>query len=254
MNGDLALVTGAGSGIGEAIARRLAGAGYRVVINDLLLDRAEQVAQSIAESGGEAFAAVADVTDEQSVDKLATEVVRRHGPIQVLVNNAGIADTLGGTVDKDVAAWQRVMDVNVRGVFLCARRIGRVMLEAGGGRIVNIASVYGLAGVGARTAYAPSKAAVINLTQSLAVEWGGSGIRVNAVAPGFVRTPLFEQFAADNDYDIAAIERRVPAGRLARPEDIARAVAYLASPESDYVNGVTLVVDGGTTASYGFPT
>lgn len=253
MTGELALVTGAGSGIGASIAGRLAAAGCAVAVNDLLPERAEHVAGEIAAAGGEAFAAPGDVTDERSVDRMVDAVAGGHGPIRVLVNNAGVADTAEPSIEKDLAAWQRVMDVNVRGVFACCRRVGREMLAAGGGRVVNIASVFGMAGVGGRPAYAPSKAAVINLTQTLAVEWGGAGIRVNAVAPGFVVTPLFEAFAERSGYDLGRLERRVPAGRLARPDDVARAVTYLVSPEADYVNGVTLAVDGGLTASYGIP-
>lgn len=249
----VALVTGAGSGIGERVAHKLAAAGFVVGVADLAIDRAERVADALTDGGGRGFAVACDVADEASVDRMVRGAAVTHGRLTVLVNNAGIGDTSRPTVDKDLVAWQRVMDVNVRGVFLCCRRAGREMLAAGHGSIINIASVFGMAGVAGRSAYCPSKAAVVSLTQTLATEWGADGIRVNAVAPGWVRTPLFESVAQQSGYDLRAMERRVPLGRLGTPGDVANIVAFLASDESAYVNGATLVVDGGMTASLAVP-
>jgi NAD(P)-dependent dehydrogenase (short-subunit alcohol dehydrogenase family) len=250
----VALITGAGSGIGEAIAWRLAAAGHAIAINDVTLDRAQRVADELTAAGHLALGVAADVTEETEVQTMVARVTEALGPIGVLVNNAGVGDTPDPTVDSALEAWQRIMDINFRGVFVCSQQVGRGMVERHGGAIVNIASVLGLAAMPGRSAYGPSKAAVINLTLVLATEWGSSGVRVNAVAPGFVRTPLFLTAAQKGGYDLAGMEARIPAGRLAEATDVANAVAFLVSDQAAYVNGTTLVVDGGLTASIAVPT
>jgi NAD(P)-dependent dehydrogenase (short-subunit alcohol dehydrogenase family) len=191
---------------------------------------------------------VGDVSDEGSVARFVSEVESVYGGCDVLVNNAGIA-SIAPAEDTDAAQWRRVIDVNLTGPFLLCRAFGRRMLVRGTGSIVNIASVAGLMGVADRVAYNASKHGLIGLTRTLAVEWGGRGVRVNAVCPGWVKTEMDEESQASGAYADTDITDHVPMARFAQPADIARAVSFLADPErSGFINGASLSVDGGWAA------
>ncbi|MCW6011058.1 SDR family oxidoreductase [Micromonospora sp. CPCC 205371] len=230
----VAVVTGAAQGIGRRVAQVLAAEGYALA----LLDR-----QPVPD--GDAFSYAGDVSSQADVTAFAAAVDDRFGRVDVLVNNAGIAfiTPLEETTLED---WQRVLDVNLTGPFLLSREFGRRMLAAGEGAIVNIASVAGLRGVADRAAYNTSKHGLIGLTRTLAAEWGGRGVRVNAVCPGWVKTEMDVESQASGAYRDTDITDHVPMGRFASPDDIAQAVAFLADPaRSGFVNGAALSVDGG---------
>ncbi|MEJ3746001.1 SDR family oxidoreductase [Actinomycetes bacterium KLBMP 9797] len=230
----VAVVTGAAQGIGRRVAEVLAAEGYALAV----LDR-----QPVP--GNAALAWEGDVSAEADVAAFAAAVDDRFGRVDVLVNNAGIAfiTPLEKTTLDD---WRRVLDVNLTGPFLLCREFGRRMLAAGGGAIVNIASVAGLRGVVDRAAYNASKHGLIGLTRTLAAEWGGRGVRVNAVCPGWVKTEMDVASQAEGAYRDTDITEHVPMGRFASPDDIAQAVAFLADPaRSGFVNGTALSVDGG---------
>ncbi len=242
----VAVVTGAGRGIGAAIARRLHEDGCAVVLADLDGAAAERVARQIDASGATALGLALDVADGASVHAAFAAVAVRWGRADVLVNNAGTA-TLAPFLDFPAEAFARVMAVNVTGALLCGQAAARLMREAGGGRIINIASVSGIRAGAGRTAYGTSKAALIGLTRQMAIELAPYGITANAVAPGPVETELARLHHSAGVR--AAYERQVPAGRYATPAEIAAAVAYLASPAAAYVSGVVLPVDGGFLAA-----
>jgi NAD(P)-dependent dehydrogenase (short-subunit alcohol dehydrogenase family) len=234
----VAVVTGAAQGIGRRIATVLADQGYRLA----LLDR-----QPIA-GFDNALTVTGDVSAEADMTRFTDAALDRYGRIDVLVNNAGIA-YIAPAEDTPVDAWRRVLEVNLTGPFLLCRTIGATMLAHRAGSIVNIASVAGLHGVADRAAYNASKHGLIGLTRTLAAEWGGRGVRVNAVCPGWVKTPMDDSAQAGGLYSDADITHRVPMGRFASPDDVAKAIAFLADGEqSAFVNGHTLVVDGGWTA------
>lgn len=242
-----AVVTGAAGGIGWAICEDLAAYGWSVAAADL--DPA-----SIAERIGAepAFLGVElDVTDSGSVEAAFARCVEHFGRIDLLVNNAGIG-RLHAIEDLEVDMWRRILDVNLDGAFRCLRVAGRHMLEAGGGAIVNIASIYAALGGHRRAAYVASKAGLVGLTRAAAVEWAVHGVRVNAVGPGYVWTPPLERFVAEGEVDVEPIVARIPLGRLGQPEDIARAVRFLGSEEAAYITGQVLFVDGGLLVDPGF--
>jgi len=243
------VVTGGGSGIGEAAARLLASAGGQVAVVDNKGEAATAVAEAIVAEGGRAIAVVGDVRDETQVDDCCSRVLREWDGLDVLVNCAGISQNFRPTVKQELASWQRVIDVNLKGTYLFCRRAGQAMVERGrGGAIVNIASVVGCAGFPMRTAYGPSKAGVINLTAALAVEWAPHGIRVNAVAPGYILTPMVKAGLAAGNVNEAALRGRTPLGRLGTPEEVAALIAFLAGDDAAYITGVTVPIDGGWLA------
>jgi NAD(P)-dependent dehydrogenase (short-subunit alcohol dehydrogenase family) len=245
----VAVVTGAGTGIGRAIAHAFARDGLRVVVNDLRSEHALAVCEEIRAEGGHAQPHAGDISDEQAVASLSDTTRAWGGRADVLVNNAAVGERAIPIEDQDPTKWERVIAVSLRGPYLCSRRIGAdFMIPAGFGRIVNISSVIGLVGHPMMHAYASAKAGVIMFTKTLATEWARYGITVNAIAPGYIETEFVKDLIARNRYDGDALRRRIPAGRLGATEDIARATSFLAAPETGYVTGVTLPVDGGWTA------
>ncbi|MDQ4106086.1 MAG: SDR family oxidoreductase, partial [Actinomycetota bacterium] len=239
----VALVTGSARGIGRRIALTLAERGYDVVANDLKAP--EGTLEELRGLGVETLALAGDVSHEASVREMVGAVMERFGRIDALVNNAGVS-LLRPAEETTVEDWRRVMEVNLTGPFLMCREFGKVMLERGEGSIVNVSSVAGLLGIADRSAYNASKHGLLGLTRTLAAEWGGRGVRSNAVCPGWVKTEMDEEDQASGGYTEADIIGRTPMGRFAKPEDVAAAVAFLADPEqSGYVNGHTLSVDGG---------
>jgi len=244
-DGAVALVTGAASGIGRETARAFAAAGARVVLTDLAADAAAALA---AELGPSALAAPADVTDADAVRAVTDRAMAQWGRIDCLVNCAGIADEMKPTFEQDIDRWQRVLDVSLRGSYLFSREAGRHMAAARAGAIVNFASIAGLVGLPGRNAYSAAKAGLITMTKGLASEWGCYGIRVNAVAPGYVDTPMVEGLMARGRIGTEGILRRTPLGRFGQPQEIATAVLFLCSAGAAYITGACLSVDGGWVA------
>jgi len=241
----IALVTGGSRGIGRAIARALAADGFTVAVNFVGNEgAAKDAVEAIASDGGQAITVQADVSDSSQVDALFDEVEERLGPVNVLVNNAGVrADGLALGMKDD--AWRKVIDTNLFGTFACTRRALRPMLRARKGRIVNITSISGLHASPGQANYSAAKAGVIGLTKTVAAEVAGKGIFVNAVAPGLIATDLT---AGLNDEQVEAIQGRVPAKRIGAPEDVASLVAWLCSERASYITGAVYTVDGGLTA------
>ena len=239
----VALVTGAARGIGRQVAVTLAERGYVLAANDL--EEPDETLEELRRIGAGTLSLTGDVSDESAVKEMVGKVLGEFGHIDVLVNNAGLM-AIAPAEETALEDWRRMLEVNLTGPFLMSREFGKVMLEQEFGSIVNVSSVAGLLGVSDRAAYNASKHGLIGLTRTLAAEWGGRGVRVNAVCPGWVKTERDERDQGGGNYTDADIEGRVPMGRFAKPEDIAAAVAFLAdSGQSGYVNGHTLSVDGG---------
>jgi 3-oxoacyl-[acyl-carrier protein] reductase len=240
----VAVVTGAGRGIGEAIARRLAAEGCKVVISDIDLIAARSVAESLKHNGREVIAIKADVSRKSDVNAMLIETVRELGRVDILVNNAGMS-VVGASADLDEELWRRGIDVMLTGVFFCSQAAGKQMILQKSGKIINIASMFGLGGIPERACYCSAKAGVIELTKVLGCEWAHYNINVNAIAPGYVETDLVKNLISQGTFDEQVLAERTPVGRLARTEEIAEIALFLASEESKYIQGQTIVVDGG---------
>jgi len=239
----VALITGAAQGIGQRTSEVLAERGFALALNDLR-SPSETVARA-RQQGVRAIEVLGSVADEAAVERMADTVLQEFGRIDVLVNNAGIS-SIAPAEETTTEEWRRVMEVNLLGPFLCCRTFGRIMLKQRSGSIVNVASVAGLLGVADRAAYNASKHGLIGLTRTLSAEWGGRGVRCNAVCPGWVKTPMDDASQGAGFYQDTDIINRVPQARFATPDDIAQAIAFLADPaQSGFVNGHTLSVDGG---------
>jgi 3-oxoacyl-[acyl-carrier protein] reductase len=236
----VAIVTGSGQGIGRAIALKLAEAGAAVVVNDIS-ETVDGVAREIQALGQPGLAVTADVTSAADVARLAEETIARYGRIDILVNNAGIArDQLLMRMSEE--DWDRVLEVDLKSVFLCTRAVLRQMLKQRWGRIISIASIVGLVGNPGQANYASAKAGIIGFTRSIAKEVASRKITVNAIAPGFIDTEMTRNLAEDQRNELMA---RIPLGRLGSPADVAEAVAFLASEQAGYITGQVLAVDGG---------
>jgi len=244
----MVFVTGAGAGIGRATALAFARLGAAVAVTDIDEDNAEETARVIAGEGGTAAAWQLDVAIEADVDRVVAEALERLGRIDVLVNNAGVGARVA-TVDMPTERWDRVVDVGLNGAFYSSRAVGRHMLERRAGAVVNVSSIMGLTGGGLypNPAYHAVKGALVNLTRALALEWAPHGVRVNAVAPAFVRTKLVEPLMADPEMAKALIEA-TPLGRLVEPGEVADAIVFLASDAAKMITGHTLPIDGGWLA------
>jgi len=244
----VSLVTGASRGIGKSIALALAGEGSAVALNcSTSLEAAGEVAEVIRGLGRSAIVIRADVAIKSDVDAMFKKVVDEFGKIDILVNNAGMS-VVGASEELEENRWRRGIDVMLTGVFFCSQAGGKEMIKQGSGKIINIASVNGIVAFPERVCYSCAKAGVIQLTKVLGCEWARYNINVNAVAAGYVKTHLVEDLVEKGMLDIEEISTRTPIGRLAEPEEIAAAVIFLASEESKYMAGQTLVIDGGWTA------
>jgi NAD(P)-dependent dehydrogenase (short-subunit alcohol dehydrogenase family) len=247
LEGRVAVVTGASSGIGVELAEGLASAGARVVVAARRQGRLEELAARLEAAGHECVAIECDVSEPDSVDALLGRCLDHYGQVDILVNNAGITEVVPAQ-DETLECWDRVVGVNLRGLFVCCQRFGRVMLESRRGSIVNVASVLGQVAAGQvpQASYAASKGGVVNLTRELAAQWARSGVRVNAIAPGWFESEMTADMFAD-ERSRKWMRTRTPMGRSGQAGELTGALLFLASDASTFVTGQTITVDGGWT-------
>jgi NAD(P)-dependent dehydrogenase (short-subunit alcohol dehydrogenase family) len=244
----IAVVTGGGSGIGRATALAFAREGAKVVVSDVVVSGGEETVQMIKAAGGQAVFVKADVSKAAEVEALIKQTVATYGRLDCAFNNAGIAGQLAPTAEGSEENWDRTIAINLTGVWLCMKAELTQMLKQGGGAIVNTASTMGLVAMPGASAYVASKHGVNGLTKTAALEYAKQGIRVNAVCPGVINTPLVEQVIRDNSQMAEMMVAVHPVGRLGKPQEIAEAVVWLCSDAASFVTGLPMVVDGGWTA------
>jgi len=249
LEGKVAVVTGAGSGLGRAIASAMAEAGARVMCTDINANTVMETEENLKAAGYKTLSLKIDVSKEKEVEEMIKRTVKEWGSLDIIFNNAGVGGTIAPIHEFSLADWERLLAINLTGVFLCTREAVRVMIENKKGKIINIASIWGLVGGGIIPvpAYAAAKGGVINFTREAAVEYGKFGINVNSIAPGFFQTNIGEGVAFDSEFAQAAKENTLIHG-LAQPEDLKGAALFLASSASDFVTGQVLVVDDGYLA------
>ena len=245
LKGKVALVTGGGSGIGEACAIMLAHRGAKVAVLDQNIEAAERVTQQIKSSGGQANALRVDVSDEGQVSKAVDEVISQFGALHIAVNNAGIGGDQAPTAEQTIAGWRKVLSVNLDGVFYCMRNEIPAMIKSGGGSIINMASILGQVGYANAAGYVAAKHGVVGLTKSAALEYGTKRIRVNSVGPGFIKTPLLSAVPKEALEPIAQLHTLK---RLGESKEVATLVTFLASDEASFITGNYYAVDGGYLA------
>jgi NAD(P)-dependent dehydrogenase (short-subunit alcohol dehydrogenase family) len=251
LKGKRALITGGGAGIGRATALKFAAEGAAVAIGDLRLGAAQETAQLVVKAGGRAVAMAGDVTDEASCEAMVREAEQDLGGLDTLVNNAGVVlPDDNGPEDTPLSAWNKTLAVNLTGVFLCCRYAIPAIRAAGGGSIVNLASIVALVGSAyPQLAYTAAKGGVLAMSREMAIMYAREKIRVNAVCPGPTATELVKTFLSDEEKWLKR-RRYMPMGRLGQPEEIANVIAFLASEEASYMNGAAVAIDGGITAAY----
>ena len=240
------LITGGGSGIGREMALRFASEGASLVIADRHLDAAQGTVELIESDGGSAIATETDVSQADQVEAMAARALEHYGRVDILVNNAGLS--VGDAIlDFDEAAWDLNVDVVLKAVYLCSRALLPQMIERGSGNILNIASVNGMMAIG-ESAYSAAKAGMINLTGNMAIHYGDKGVRVNCIAPGTIKTPIWDERLRETPDAMDHIVPWYPLGRVGTPEDVAKAALFLCSDDASWITGITLPVDGGLTA------
>jgi NAD(P)-dependent dehydrogenase (short-subunit alcohol dehydrogenase family) len=248
VKGKIAIVTGGGSGIGEATAKLLAEEGAAVAIVDIDDENGNRVAKEIKDAGGTAGYWHMDISQEKEVEKTFADIMKKYSHLHILVNNAGIAGSGGPSHETTSDAWDNVMNVNLRGTFLCTKYAVPYILKSGGGSVINVSSIMGILG-GPTPAYCSSKGGIRTLTKADAVTYARQGIRFNSVHPGYIITPLFKKLAAKSPQGVEGsikIEgERIPIGRMGMPEEIANGILFLASDESSYITGLEMIIDGG---------
>lgn len=247
-DGKIALVTGGGSGIGRATAIAFAREGARVFVADVVLEAAQETLKMINDSGSEGIASKVDVSQKDDVEAMVNQVIDTYGRLDCAFNNAGIGGGWGFTAKCTEEEWDRVMSINLKGVWLCMKYEIPQMIQQGGGSIVNTASVAGLVGMLGTPAYVASKHGVVGITKAAALEYATSGIRINAVCPGIIRTPMIGRRLERKPESEAVYESMEPMGRLGTPEEIAEAVVWLSSDAASFVTGHPMAVDGGLVA------
>lgn len=248
LSGKVALITGAASGIGHVAASVFVRHGAKVVLADINKDAGEATARRIREEGGEAHFFRTDVTSGSEVDALMREIIARHNRLDCAFNNAGIDGPIGLTADYGEDDWDKVVEVNLKGVWLCMKRQIPQMLAQGGGAIVNMASVLGAVGVSMMPAYSAAKHGVLGVTRVAALEYAAKGLRINGLCPGIIRTPLIADLIEQGMLSEADMVSLMPIGRLGRPEEIAEAAAWMCSDRASFLVGHAMFVDGGYTA------
>jgi NAD(P)-dependent dehydrogenase (short-subunit alcohol dehydrogenase family) len=244
LDGKVALITGAARGQGETEARLFAQEGAKVVLTDVLVEQGQQVAASICTGGGEATFLLLDVSNPDEWHEVVRHTVQTYGRLDILINNAGIAQR-AGLLETSLEDWNRLMDINLKGVFLGMKYAIPAMLESGGGAVINISSTSGIVGFPGGTAYHAAKGGVRLLTKVVAAEFATRGIRVNSIHPGIVETPMTDNMAPQR---MQLLLERTPMGRKGQPQEIAYGALFLASDEASFITGAELVIDGGMTA------
>src|SRR4051812_35979256 len=246
--GKVAFVTGAASGIGRATAAAFASVGATVAVADVSEQGNQETAQLIEDQGGRALAVRCDVTSGQDVKAALDHVVDAFGRLDIAFNNAGVEQPVGPAAEVSEEQWDRIVDINLRGVFLCMKHEIPLMLQQGGGAIVNTSSGAGVKGFAGQAAYCAAKHGVVGLTKAAALDYAKAGIRVNAVCPGIIETPMMDRFSGGTPEGRARVIAQEPVGRMGRPEEIAAAVVWLCSDAAAFVVGHAMVIDGGQTA------
>ena len=246
LDGKVAIVTGSSSGMGEAIVKQFAKEGAKVVVNYARsAESADKIVNEILKDGGKAIAVQANVAENEDVKRLIDETIKEFGTIDILVNNAGILDDYAPVLDTSEDLWDKIININLKGQFLCSKHALPYMIDKGKGVIINLASIAAHVAGGGGAAYTAAKHGVVGLTKQISFDYGKKGIRANAICPGAIKTRMTKEVFADEDAPVMEAVRNVPAGRYGYPEEIAKLALFLASDDAEFIHGTDVVIDGG---------